>query len=456
MPCALCRRPMAHLIRSPATPPGDTRFTRTPCSPNSNASVRTMPTSAILLVVYAERLSRGRLPLNDPMTTTLPAPRAIMAGRNARHARNVPVTLTDSVASHSSGSTCHNGADGPPTPLLLTRMSTASNRSCAARASAATCALSPRSVGTTKAVRPCDSTILRVSSSLSTERAASTTCAPSTASVSAITRPMPRPAPVTTATRSCNSPISRPRPSSPSVQPIHAAAVPVDGIGIRSDGHRANVGELVERLPPALAAGAAVAHATPRRCGIQPVMIVDPHDAVLQPAGHPVGAGDVAGPYRRAEPVRRVVGQRDGLVLVVERDDDQNRAEDLLAGDPHVVGDADEHRGLDEPTALASGDLRRSTTGRHCGALPLPDGDVLDDPVACPHRDHRTDLGLGRSRVTDADAACLRHQRVDEVVMDRPLHQHPRPGDAGLPCGDESGEGGALGRGLDRRVVEDD
>ena len=49
------------------------------------------------------------------------------------------------------------------------------------------------------------------------------------------------------------------------------------------------------------------------------------------------GARQVGRPDAGREAVVGVVGKRDGLVLVVEREHDEHRAEDLLAGDRHVA-----------------------------------------------------------------------------------------------------------------------
>jgi len=65
--------------------------------------------------------------------------------------------------------------------------------------------------------------------------------------------------------------------------------------------------------------------------------------------GAPVGAGEIARPDAGGEPVGRVVRDPDRLVLVGERHDRHDGAEDLLARDPHVVPDAGIDRRQDEP-----------------------------------------------------------------------------------------------------------
>ena len=74
-------------------------------------------------------------------------------------------------------------------------------------------------------------------------------------------------------------------------------------------------------------------------------------------AGDGLGPVEVAGRDRTAEPVGGVVGDAHGIVVVVEADHHQHRAEDLLAGDGHGVVDVGEQRRLDEE---ALGKVRRA------------------------------------------------------------------------------------------------
>ena len=62
---------------------------------------------------------------------------------------------------------------------------------------------------------------------------------------------------------------------------------------------------------------------------------------------------DVAGPDAGGEAELAVVCDRDGLVRIVEDQGREDRPEDLLARDTHLVVDAGEDRRLDEETAGA-------------------------------------------------------------------------------------------------------
>ena len=76
----------------------------------------------------------------------------------------------------------------------------------------------------------------------------------------------------------------------------------------------------------------------------------------------------VAGLHVGGEPVRRFVGDRDGLGFILERDDGQDRAEDFLLRDAHVVGNIGKDRGFHEPAGFVSCGLSE-TAGQQAGAL---------------------------------------------------------------------------------------
>src|SRR6185312_7138745 len=91
------------------------------------------------------------------------------------------------------------------------------------------------------------------------------------------------------------------------------------------------LGEEPEGVDPAFAAHARMLD--PAKWGAQVAQhpTVDPHDAKVDARGDLVRAREIAGPHRRRESVIGVVGDRDGVVLVVEGDQRHHRAEDFLA-----------------------------------------------------------------------------------------------------------------------------
>ena len=126
-------------------------------------------------------------------------------------------------------------------------------------------------------------------------------------------------------------------------------------------------------------------------------------DAGADLGGHLGAVLDVGGPDRAAEAVVGVVGDGDGLLLAVVGDDRQDRAEDLLLGDLHVVVDVGEDGRLDVP---ALGEVRRTAaTGDDAGTGGLAGLEVALDagPLALGHE--RADLGGGVERVADDELA---------------------------------------------------
>src|SRR5205814_394430 len=102
----------------------------------------------------------------------------------------------------------------------------------------------------------------------------------------------------------------------------------------------------VDRVAAELAPVAALLVAAEGRARIEHIVAVDPHRARADGARHPVRLAHVARPHPGGEAVGGVVALQHGVVLVLERDDGDHRAEDLLPRDLHVVPDAGEDGGL--------------------------------------------------------------------------------------------------------------
>ena len=86
---------------------------------------------------------------------------------------------------------------------------------------------------------------------------------------------------------------------------------------------------------------------------------------------------------------------------------------------------------------------------------------MLLDPLALAQRGERSHLGGGVLRVADADGFGLAFQAGEKCVLDGPLDQQPRAGDAALAGGGkdagDDGVGGAVEIGIgedhDRRLL---
>src|SRR5581483_1035002 len=116
----------------------------------------------------------------------------------------------------------------------------------------------------------------------------------------------------------------------------------------------------VERVDRELAAEAGLLVAAERDPGKRGERHVDADHARLDARGDAVPARGVAGPDRGEEAVLDVVRDPNRVLLVLERDDGHDGAEDLLLRDLHRVRDLREHGRLVEGAStfaeLAAGD----------------------------------------------------------------------------------------------------
>ena len=163
------------------------------------------------------------------------------------------------------------------------------------------------------------------------------------------------------------------------------------GSTLQNDGLRLEEGQ--QPLDPALAADAGLLEPAEGDAEVGAERVVA-DGARAQLAGDVAGPLDVVGEDGCVEPVDRVVGDGDGLLLVLRRDDAEHRAEDLLLGDGRGVVDVAEDGRLDEPAPVEV--LRTAAAGGQRGALGHALGDVALDPVALP---------LGHQAAPSASAA---------------------------------------------------
>src|SRR2546427_9969018 len=118
---------------------------------------------------------------------------------------------------------------------------------------------------------------------------------------------------------------------------------------LQVDGHalplRVTVQHPLERV---LAAHAALLEAAVRLTGKLTEALIDLHPARFDRVRGVERLADVARPDVRGEAIVTIVRHPDRLALVVPRDGDHHRAEDLLARDAPVVADVREDRRLNE------------------------------------------------------------------------------------------------------------
>src|SRR5918992_2591258 len=150
-------------------------------------------------------------------------------------------------------------------------------------------------------------------------------------------------------------PMFGPAPVTSATLPSSETSTPTTGLAPAVDDHGLDLHVLEDRVD---------AHGPP-----EPALLVAaerrPDDAArpervhrdlpgLGPAGKPHSLAHVAGPHRRDEPVAGAVGDLERLLLVLDAEDRQHGAEDLLLGDAHVGAHLVEDRRLHEVAAVVA------------------------------------------------------------------------------------------------------
>ena len=165
---------------------------------------------------------------------------------------------------------------------------------------------------------------------------------------------------------------------------------------------------------------------------------------------------DVTRPHAGGEAVGRVVALQHGVVLVLERNDGDDRAEDLLTGDLHVVPHAGEDGGLDEVALLETLGRVALPADQRLRAFLLAGLEVAAHAVELVLADEGADARLG------VEAGALLHARgglgelLGEFVVHLLLDEEARPGAAHLSGTEEHAEQRPLHGGLEIGVAEDD
>ena len=208
------------------------------------------------------------------------------------------------------------------------------------------------------------------------------------------------------------------------------------GPTLQDDGLRLQEG--VQPLGAALAADAGLLEAAERDAEVGAERVVADR-ARAQLAGDVPGPLHVVGEDGRVEPVDGVVGDGDGVLLVLRRDHAQHRPEDLLLRDRRGVVDVAEDGGLNEPAPVEV--LRPAAAGRQRGSFRHALGDVALDPVALALGDQGAHVGLGVERVADLHLGEDAGQRVDELVVAVLADDDPRQRGADLSGEEALGAG---------------
>jgi hypothetical protein len=177
-------------------------------------------------------------------------------------------------------------------------------------------------------------------------------------------------------------------------------------------------------------------------------VIVHQHGAGFEALGDLPGAGDVAAPDRRAQPVLGSVRLGDRVLDIGERDDREHRAELLLVDQSHAGTDTSHDRRRE----VVPRPVVRGAAGDGLAAVVERVLHQLADPLILRPGRHRRESGsrphLGRL----GDGREL----GDQVIVNRRVHQHPLDSRAGLAAEHERGAEQQRGHLLDIDIAEDD
>src|SRR6266852_2587467 len=274
---------------------------------------------------------------------------------------------------------------------------------------APTAAIRPSRTTTSRAL---SSTEARGASKTRTLRTTSERGAPGGRDTSGGSRPQ-----ATTAIRTASAGKPRTRPPACAARVRAMCSTP-----LRSASRVAEHGLQLEELsqagfaPLAAVARLLVAAEGRAQVGLRPVHV---HVARADAFRHSARALDVARGDVAREPVGRVVGDANRVLLVLVRDDGKDGAEDLLARDRHVVAHVGEHRRADE-VALAQALRAPRPAGHQLGALLDALLDQALHLIELRLAGERPDGDAVRGGVPDRDrlGGGLRHPRA--------RHEHAR------------------------------
>src|SRR3569833_1472177 len=184
---------------------------------------------------------------------------------------------------------------------------------------------------------------------------------------------------------------------------------------------------------------------------------VDPDDAGVDTGGHAPAAAEIAGPYGRGEPVRRVVCERKGLFFRVERRDVAAGTEDLLAHDPRSLGKAGPDSGLNPRASCQRlSHLWNATPTHDPRALFLLHTVISQHLVSMLDADQRPDAGTFIRRVPGLHALRTFTQRVYKALEYLALDVNSLGAQADLAAIHERRPADAGDRSLEGAVAEHD
>lgn len=156
-------------------------------------------------------------------------------------------------------------------------------------------------------------------------------------------------------------------------------------------------------------------------------LVVDMQKPRAQALSDQQPAPDVRRHDTHRQPVLGAVGERDRLIIAIERHHDGYGSEDLFVERRVIRRNAAQHGRLEEQIAIAA-------TGFELGACVRGAGNHASHVIALHGVNQRPKSDIAVGRVADRQAGGLRNQLLDEPVVDTALHkQAARRPTAGRP-----------------------
>src|SRR5579871_3034530 len=201
------------------------------------------------------------------------------------------------------------------------------------------------------------------------------------------------------------------------------------------------------------AAEAGLLVASPRRLDVGWLHVIHPDDAGAQCFHRAHRFENVARPNRSREAVRRIVGDFERVFFVVKGNDSGDGAEDFFPRDASGVRHVVENRGL-HIVALRKV-LGAAAAGGQLGFF-FSERYIFVDAIVLFFADQRAHLGFALERRTELDLFRFLRHGVDEVFVNRFLHQDAAAGGADFALINEDAEERAIDGGFEVGIGEED